>query len=241
MNEAKHNLCKDSQLCGWLNKISCDGCIVAKMRDKDKQEAVEDFNVTVSHLPDNIDDIFGEECQFCAGVANKTEHYARLDMTHPEPYAEARIFGFSMGSKFRASIGSLLPFDISCCSECRKVFKKHTALKWISVLSCFGSGILAFVIFSALKIIAQDTASWVILFLTAASLLALVVSAIVSKIYIKKQEACVRGSVLGIPLIKELRNMGWSVLNDSANSYNSFGLRFNENRTNGLGTLKSKI
>jgi len=237
LNEIKDPVCKGTQLCDWLNKENCEHCIIAKKREDAKRDILKDFDITLSCLPDDIDDIYGEKCQFCAENPGEQEYYATLDITHPEPYSEkGAILG--MGPKVRNPFGSFLRLDISCCKECRNVFKKYVLMKRLTVLITAAAGILSLTILFASGAILGDVFTWITIFLIVFALLAIIASTVASKVYVKKHNN-IRTSVFEIPLIQELKQMGWSIFDDNANSDFSFSLSLSKNRQNGFGRLKS--
>jgi len=228
-------ICKDTQLCAWLNKKSCDDCVVKKMPDREKSRVLENFDVTLSHLPDHIDDIFGEECQFCIENPPKRECYTKIELVHPEPYSETGAF-FGFGPKTRNKIGSFLQLDISCCGRCKSIIKKHAYVKRTVFLAFCGLGILSLIM---RLIFTENTPEWAVMPLIIVSICAVTVNAIVSKAYIKRHHE-LRKSIFEIPLVGELRQRGWSLLDTRASAAGTFSLRSSDSRTNGFGRLKSK-
>ena len=87
----KHCPISDSELCDWLGKKGCYQCYISTLKtETQKTDALERWKVTLSYLPDNIDDLHtSDECQFCKDEKpEKAQYYATFEMAHPEPYAE---------------------------------------------------------------------------------------------------------------------------------------------------------
>lgn len=238
MNEVKNQICKDTQLCDWFNKESCDNCILKTMSEKDKKNTLEDFNVTLSNLPDNIDDIFGEECQFCIESPKKRECYAKVNIVHPEPYSERALFG--IGPKTKSLFGSILQLDMSCCSACQSILKKYAFLKRLTAMISLAAYILFLVILFATGIIRQNGVEWAMLILVGFAVLAVIASEIVSRAYINKNQPYIRSDIFKIPMMEELYKMGWSIFEDRVNPDHIYKLKLSKGRTNSLGRLKSK-
>lgn len=229
-------ICKDTILCRWLNKENCGNCVLEKMRDRDKQSVLEDFDVTVSNLPNDINDIFGEKCQFCIDNPKERDCYASISIVHPEPYSESAFMG--IGPKVKRKIGSILRLDISCCGECKNIFKQYAFRKRMTAIISAAAYILSMAVLFATGIVKQNIFEWATALLIIFALLGIVASAVVSKTYIKKYENRVRGSVFHIPIVEKLLQMGWSTLED--NTECSYKLRLSKDRTNSFGRFTGK-
>lgn len=78
--------------------------------------------------------------------------YAVLDMAHPEPpYEKGMIFG--LGKLQREDVGSLIPFPIAICKECRRKYNLVENFKFYSASLGFIIGLLVVLALSPLEII----------------------------------------------------------------------------------------
>lgn len=130
----------DTVLCKWLGR-DCEGCFVDGFKDaEDAKKMLEDFEVTLSLLPEDIDTLQEEECCFCMDEPRKRVAYAVIDLGHSEPANKKGMF-FGFGKKVRQRIGSMMPVSISICKRCRRVFRMLDLLKWASLLVFIGIGV----------------------------------------------------------------------------------------------------
>ncbi len=121
----------DSSLCRWIGK-DCTECHINSIKhDDDIKKALESFEVTLSLLPEDIDELLGEECQFCKGEKRKRAGYALADLAHAEPKTETGMF-FGLGKKIRRKVGSIMPLSISICAECRRALRVPDIIKWMT-------------------------------------------------------------------------------------------------------------
>ena len=109
------------EYCKKLNMKSCRTCTVTN----DNAAGIKaDIDAIESLMPEGGMARFfeGEECVLCKGERkNRADCYAMADIGHPEPKREGRN---AIGLKTKLRIGSMLPVQLSCCSNCRK---KHNA------------------------------------------------------------------------------------------------------------------
>ena len=109
------------EYCKKLNMKSCRTCTVTN----DNAAGIKaDIDAIESLMPEGGMARFfeGEECVLCKGEKkNRADCYAMADIGHPEPKREGRN---AIGLKTKLRIGSMLPVQLSCCSNCRK---KHNA------------------------------------------------------------------------------------------------------------------
>lgn len=139
---AKNENCvvTDSSICKWINK-DCNACYIGGMKSEDdRKDALYSFEVMLSLLPDNFDDLTGEKCAFCRKDPRPRAGYALIDLGHKEPESKRGMF-FGLGRKVRRRIGSLIPMNISVCKECRSLLRRYEAIKWLSIVFFIAVGI----------------------------------------------------------------------------------------------------
>ncbi|MGI5848639.1 MAG: hypothetical protein ACOX8Q_00980 [Christensenellales bacterium] len=209
---AKNENCgiSDSALCKWIGK-DCDGCYISSLkRSEDAQKALADFQVTMSLLPDNFDDLQSDECHFCIGDKNKRDGYALIDLAHIEPPSETGMF-FGFGKKIRQKIGSFMPLSISICARCRRVFRFAELMVWLFSIVFFAAAI---VVVSVPSIGSRINQAVVIGIIILAILVGYVAGKIISDVYIKVKSSKVRFSVFDIPIASEMKKNGWFAIQD---------------------------
>lgn len=198
----------DSDICKWINK-DCSECYLKGINDdSDKKKMLEDFEVTLSLLPDDIDSLQGDECSFCKGEPGKRSCYATVDLAHIEPEHKRGLF-FGMGKKVRQKIGSLLPVSISICGECRRNLRMAETLKWLMILlfGGIGFGICFIPAVSTNQILPYAV-------LLGGILVGYIAGKIFSAIYVDKKSAKTRFNVFDIPVCAEMRERGWFTVQD---------------------------
>ncbi len=198
----------DSAICKWINK-DCGDCYLKEIKDEsDRKKILEDFEVTLSLLPDDFDSLQGDECSFCTGEPGRRSCYATVDLAHKEPEHKRGMF-FGMGKKVRQRIGSLLPISISICSDCRRNLRMAEAFKWLMVLLFGGIG-LGVCFIPAVN--ANPILPYAVIL--AGILVGYVVGKIFSGIYVDKKSAKTRFNVFDIPVCAEMRDNGWFTVQD---------------------------
>lgn len=198
----------DSVICKWIDK-DCGDCYLREIKDEsDKKKVLEDFEVTLSLLPDDFDSLQGDECSFCTGKPGKRSCYATVDLGHNEPEHKRGMF-FGMGKRVRQKIGSLLPISISICGDCRRNLRMAETLKWLMIL--LFSGIALGICFIPAVNANQIVPYAVIL---AGILVGYIAGKIFSSIYIEKKSAKTRFNVFDIPVCTEMRDNGWFTVQD---------------------------
>ena len=228
---------KDSSLCKWLDKQECGDCYIMELTDQEQAEALERWQVTQSLMPENIDDLHTSElCHFCIGERLPKAYYATVDLANPEPAATKGMF-FGLGKKVRSAIGSLLPVSIACCSRCRKAFLWTDIIKFAVPVLFFGLALLLL----SMPFLSGLFAVWgplvSTLFVIALFLIGLLVGKMVSNAYIQKKGKTVRFNVFDIPIIAEMQDKGWFLMQDDGALTR---LIFKKIRGGQIKTLKTK-
>ena len=200
----------DSVLCKWLNR-DCEGCFVAGLKDnEDAQKTLEDFEVTLSLLPKDIDTLQDENCCFCIGEPKKRAAYAVIDLGHSEPANKKGMF-FGFGKKVRQRIGSLMPVSISICKRCRRVFRMVDLLKWASLLVFIGIGVgICF-----LPAINQNPALPYGVVIVS-GIVGYVVGKLLTSRIISSKSRQTRLNVFEIPVCAKMGELGWFTVQDDA-------------------------
>jgi hypothetical protein len=198
----------DSVICKWIDK-DCKDCYLKEMKDdSDTMKVLENFQVTLSLLPDEFDSLQSQVCSFCQGEPNKRACYATIDLAHKDPEQKRGMF-FGMGKRVRQRIGSLLPVSISICSECRRNFRTAESLKWLMILVFGGIGLgLCFIP----GINSSQIMPYVVML--AGILVGYVAGKILSAAYVDKKSAKTRFNVFDIPVCAQMRDNGWFPVQD---------------------------
>ena len=207
----KHCPISDSELCDWLGKKGCYQCYISTLKtETQKTDALERWKVTLSYLPDNIDDLHtSDECQFCKDEKpEKAQYYATFEMAHPEPYAEkGMILGF--GKKVRTPVGSLLTIQAAIGKECKKAFRMADVLQLGTFIGFMAAAFMMLMI----PQLGQTMASWTPLMPYIFIALMLVAGYFLGRnlasAYIRKAKQKVKIDLSEIPLIKQMLNLGW--------------------------------
>jgi hypothetical protein len=199
-----------SSLCRWMNN-DCSVCQISGYKSADDvKKAMEDFEVTLSMLPEDFDELQGEECQLCIGDKGKRAKYALVDLGHEEPKSEVGMF-FGFGKKVRRKIGSLMPLSISVCRKCMAAFRIAELIKW---------GVAALVTALAIVIIAATPLNntlgqgYSIVAVIAMALIGYAAGRFAAHGYIKSKAGDVRFNVFDIPICAKMKDMGWFTVQD---------------------------
>jgi len=203
----------DSSLCKWLNK-ECEQCYVNTLKtDDDKKQALNSFEVMLSLLPDEFDELSGEKCQFCKGDKKKTDGYAVTDLGHPEPKTMRGMF-FGIGKKVRRRIGSLVPMNISICRDCRRTFRMIEAIKWFSIIAFIAIAIVIVCLPSVAALYAAESVVPYVIVL-GGGLLGYIVGRLASMRYtkVKNEKTCL--NIFEIPICAQMRENGWFLVQES--------------------------
>ncbi len=128
-----------TKYCSALNMESCDKCMVT---EENHDDVIKDLDVVMNMLPEGgVYRFFStDECMLCKGEQkNKADCYAMTDLANPEPKREKRNV---LGMKTKATIGSLLPMQFSCCKDCRRrhnaITGRHITVTIITAIVMFG-------------------------------------------------------------------------------------------------------
>lgn len=198
----------DSAICKWVDK-DCKDCYINEMKEgSEAKRVLEDFEVTLSLLPEDFDKLQSDECRFCIGEPAKRAGYATIDLAHKDPEHKRGMF-FGIGKKVRQRIGSLLPVSISICGQCRKNFRVAESLKWLMMLMFVGIAI-------ALCFVPSINANAVLPYgvILLGILIGWVAGKVVSTVYVNKKSAKTRFDVFDIPVCAEMKENGWFTIQD---------------------------
>lgn len=205
----------DSELCEWLGKKGCRDCYVGGLKTQEqKEKALAHWKVTLSYLPDNIDDLhLSDECQFCKEEPpEKATGYATFEMAHPEPYAEKGLI-LGLGKKVRTPVGSLVTIQASIGDKCKKDLRMADILQ-IGTLLAF---LVASFVLLTIPQIGEAMANWqafmpyvfIVLMLLAGYFL----GKNLAQNQIKKARKRTRVDLTEIQLVKQMLNLGWFFFN----------------------------
>jgi len=198
----------DSVICKWVNK-DCKDCYINDIKDEsDTRKMLEDFEVTLSLLPDDFDKLQSDECCFCIDKPARRAGYATIDLAHKDPEHKRGMF-FGIGKKVRQRIGSLLPVSISICANCRKNFRVAESLKWLMIL---GFGAIAIGVCFIPAINATPALPYGVILL--GILIGWMAGKVASTVYINKKSAKTRFNVFEIPVCAEMKENGWFTVQD---------------------------
>lgn len=217
---------RDSSLCRWINK-SCDNCYILKMKSEQAEQAKDNFEVTMSLLPPDFDELQGEECQFCIGEKGKRSVFANIDFANSEPKSETGMF-FGLGKKVRRRVGSYLLTSISICQRCRRVMFLAGMFKWILSILAF---VIAAVVLSTVSTGLGDLVSLCIILASVG--LGYLLGTVISNAYIKSKKEKVRFDVFQIPVCDEMRDRGWFLMQENP--------KFIFSKKPGMGTIADII
>ena len=198
----------DSVVCKWMNR-DCESCYINSLKhDDDAKKALADFEVTLSLLPDNFDELQGDECVFCKGEKKKQDGFAVIDMAHREPKSERGMF-FGIGKKVRQRIGSLMPVSISICKECRRAFWMIDIIKWVAfvVVLAIGIGLMAIPSFYDPISSANEAIPFAVIIV--AGVIGYVLGRVFSDIYVKIKSKDVCFNIFEIPICADMQKIGW--------------------------------
>ena len=115
---------QDRELCKFLGSEGCEKCGINQLgRKQDPVAYADTWDVTLSLIPDDIDEVHTtEECCFCKGKKNAKAGYEMLCLKHKEPVHMKGIF-FGFGMKVPGEVGSIVDIPIAVCQKCRRTFR----------------------------------------------------------------------------------------------------------------------
>lgn len=200
----------DTTVCKFIDK-DCKDCFINNMKDEQSaQKTLEDFEVTLSLLPDDIDELQGDECCFCISKKQKRAKYAIVDIGHSEPETtRGAIFGF--GKKVRQRIGSLLPLSISICKKCRGAFWMLDIIKWASLLF-FGSVAIGICFIPAVN--ENPVLPYGVVMI--GIVIGYIMGKVLSTLYLKAKGRQTRFNVFDIPVCAKMKENGWFTIQDNS-------------------------
>ncbi len=213
MGKNENCAASDSVLCKWLDR-DCKDCYIHSVKKDEAEEALNNFNITLSLLPEGFDDLQGEQCAFCKGEQkNPRDGYAVIDLAHAEPeYKRGMFFGF--GKKVRQRIGSLMPVSISVCRRCRTSFRIVETMKWLSILVFVGIPIALMCIPSIGKAIKGVSPALPFGIVLAAAAVGYYLGKVFSGLYVKANSKRMAFNIFDIPAGAEMKEKGWFPLQD---------------------------
>lgn len=200
----------DSSLCRWMNS-DCSVCQVAAFKSADEaKKAMEDFEVTLSLLPEDFDELQGEECQLCKGERGRRAKYALVNLGHEEPKSEVGMF-FGFGKKIRRRIGSLMPLSISVCRRCMFAFRAAELIKW-GIAAAITA--LAIIVLTVTPLGAMLAQGYSVIAVIALALVGYAAGRIASQRYFRAKSKDVRFNVFEIPICARMKDKGWFTVQD---------------------------
>lgn len=200
----------DSTICKWIDK-ECTACYLNNMKDdSEAKKVLEDFEVTLSLLPEDFDSLQSDTCCFCKGEPGQRHSFANIDLAHKDPEHKRGMF-FGIGKKVRQRIGSMLPVSISICKQCRRNFRVYESLKWLMIIVFGGIGLgLCFI-----PVINENPFLPYVAILVGI-LIGYIAGKILSAAYVNKKSAQTRFNVFEIPVCAEMQEIGWFPVQDEA-------------------------
>lgn len=212
---AKNENCvvTDTSICKWIDK-ECEACYIGGFKnDDDKTQALKNFEVMLSLLPDNFDDISGEKCQLCRQNPRPKAGYALIDLGHKDPESKRGMF-FGLGKKIRRRIGSLVPMNISVCKECRSALRWYEAIKWLSIAFFAGVGIA---IVAIPDVGLDGTASLLsYIIVIAGGILGFIAGKFFAKQFIKAKAKWMYTNIFEIPICADMKERGWFLVQENS-------------------------
>ena len=198
---------RNSELCEYIGCDGCESCVFedGMSKSSDPDLMMNNWVVTLSHLPRNVDDIHNSEiCAICG--QKKTECYGELMLAHPEPeYKKGMIFG--MGKKVRASIGSLIELPIACCKSCKWKIRLRDILHFGGAVVSLGLGLLVMYVLSLCGVQTNSVLSTLV-FLGASGIFWLIFW-LIGRAYQKHLQKRIYANPLDIPMVEDLLKRGW--------------------------------
>lgn len=210
MSKNENCVVTDSAICKWIGK-DCKDCYLAEMKDDaESKKALGEFEVMLSLLPDELDNLQSDDCCFCKGAPKKRSCYAIIDLAHKDPESKRGMF-FGMGKKVRQRIGSILPISISMCGECRRNYRGAETIKWLTILVLAGIGL-------GVCFIPAVNANQVVPYavILGSFLVGYILGKIFSGMYVNKKSAVTRFNVFDIPVCAQMKHDGWFTIQDES-------------------------
>lgn len=219
--EKKSKRCsvKHTPICKFLGCDGCEKCSLHSkdIKEEDKQKTNEIWKITQTNLPIYVD-IFhdADVCFFCKKKPrNPKVGYAQVEMAHPEPaYEKGMIFG--LGSLQRAEVGSLIPFPIAICKECKKKYNLAENLKFYSAGVGLVLGLLTVGLCKDTDFIKYSPIYIPMVLMLFVMALTYGIGKWLSGKIIEKYKKEMYFNVFDIPELKEMEEMGWFVYRNEA-------------------------
>ncbi len=214
---AKNENCviTDTSLCKWIDK-DCQHCYIGGIKNADDRiDALKNFEVMLSLLPDNFDDLSGEKCAFCRKDPRPRAGYALIDLGHAEPESKRGMF-FGLGKKVRRRIGSLVPMNISICRECRSALRLFEVIKWFSIAFFAALGIVLVSVPSTGLGFDNSAAFVPYLIVIGGGVIGYLAGKLFSKMFIKAKSAQMYTNIFEIPICNEMGERGWFLVQENA-------------------------
>lgn len=212
---AKNENCviSDSSVCVWLDK-PCSECYVDKLKtNDDKEKVLSDFEVMLSLIPNDFDELQGEECQFCKGRKKSRAGYALIDLGHSEPEHKKGAF-FGLGKKIRQRIGSLLPVNISICRDCRRALRLVDSIKWLFIVGMVALAVGLLFVPEINKAVAYADSPLPYVIVIGGGVLGYLLGKVTSAAYLKAKSESICFNVFDIPICAKMKEMGWFTVQD---------------------------
>ena len=205
---------KHTPICKFLGSDGCEKCSLYKsnVKEFEKVKTNEIWQVTQSNLPWDADAFHeSDTCLFCKKrPGNPKAAYAVIDMAHPEPpYEKGMIFG--LGKLQREDVGSLIPFPIAICKECRRRYNWAENFKFYSAMIGFVIGLLVVLALSPLEVIRYSPEYIPMVIFLFVMALVYAAGGWISKKLIKKYSNEMYFRVFDIPEMREMEELGWFV------------------------------
>ncbi len=213
---AKNENCvvTDTSICKWIDK-DCSECYIGGMKNEDdRKDALNNFEVMLSLLPDNFDDLSGEKCALCRKDPRPRAGYALIDLGHKDPESKRGMF-FGIGKKVRRRIGSLVPMNISICKECRSALRMFEAIKWLSIAVFAAVGI---VIVTAPGInlgFEVSSSVYTYIIVIGGGVVGYLAGKLFSKQFIKAKSRQMYTNIFEMPICADMQERGWFLVQEN--------------------------
>lgn len=198
-----------TNLCDFIGCDGCDNCIFARGIDKhtDVETMINNWDVTLSYIPENIDELHeSETCVFCG--KNHAEEFAELSLAHPEPENKRGMF-FGFGRKVRMPIGSLIDVPIAVCKDCKRRIRMKDHIQIFGSLAIAAIAIIAVIIPGVETALTRIHWSLPILLFVAILGLGWLLVNYLANLQQKKLAEKIFADPLKIPQIADAINRGW--------------------------------
>lgn len=216
MAEKTSKICeiKDMPACDFLGSGGCKECPLYKqnVRQFERRKINEIWEVTLTNLPESIDDLHeAEECFFCKKEKKeKRVAYAMVEIAHPDPPHEAGEM-FGLGQKVRRPVGSMIQVPVAICKDCKRRMDMLDNVKFIGMGIGFLLGLLVIWLISGMEFIQYGGDLLPIFLFLLFIALGYLGGKMYQKVLIKKYEQQMYLRFFDIPAAKELAERGWFI------------------------------